>query len=223
MSEALVLMLDRFAARLGIDKVRSYGKSQGLLAPDILIDERNLEAGDDYILVQCCIDFCNWCLLEAALLVEEVNPAAWKSYFVDFYLAQVNNGGHGQFAGNSLMRANELDFISQGLTAMGADDFLEVFSEFRSAMEGDPSLRRNVIAGGGFGDIPPVIRDLDRRFFALSGTQRLIGKNSAWLRSSGALKPVALDDLRRRKALVLASSRLRPRRMAAAAFRGRRR
>ncbi len=193
----------------------SHQLRQGILASEILVDARDAKSDSADVIVEICIDFCNWCRQDAALLVEEVCAGAWKSYYVDFYLAQVNNGGHGQFAGNSSMRPAELDFIDQGLAAMGAADFLSVFRDFRSAMDADPILLEAVIEGGGFGDIPPVIQALDNRFFTLKGTQRLLGQNAAWLKSLPSWTPLELDELRRRKAAILTANRFRSERMTA--------
>lgn len=216
MTERLAATIDRWAEAVGIDREYSYGRHQGLVAAEILVDERDVGPdGDDYGPVQACIDFCNWCRGDAALRIDETCLDAWVAYYVDFYLAQVNNGGHGQFAHNLDMDPDALDCIAKGLAAMGAVDFLAVFTDFRAAMDADPDLRRVTMEGAGFGEIPPTIGSLDDRFFELNGTWRLIGLNAAWLRSLKTWTPLPPDELRARKAAVLAGNRLHARRQAA--------
>lgn len=216
MPKSFAATIDRWAETIGIDREYSYGRYQGVVAADILVDERDVDPDDDdYGPVQACIDFCNWCRGDAALRIDETCLDAWVAYYVDFYLAQVNNGGHGQFAHNLGMDPDALDCIARGLAAMGAVDFLAVFSDFRAAMDTDVALRRETMEGAGFGKIPPIIRSLDDRFFKLDGTWRLIAQNAAWLRSLKAWTPLPPDELRARKAAVLASNHLHARRQAA--------
>ncbi|MGR4862827.1 DMP19 family protein [Caulobacter sp. LARHSG274] len=216
MPESVSTLVDRWAENIGIDRTYSYGRHLGLVAPEILVDERDVGPdGDDYGPVQACIDFCNWCRHDAALRIDETCPDAWVAYYVDFYLAQVNNGGHGQFAHNLDMDPDALDSIARGLAAMGANDFLAVFEDFRAAVDTDPALRRVTMEGGGFGKIPPIIESLDDRFFKLDGTWRLIAQNAAWLMSLAAWTPLPVEALRARRAAVLASNPLYARRLAA--------
>ncbi|MBU1383640.1 MAG: DMP19 family protein [Alphaproteobacteria bacterium] len=187
------------------------GKSKAataVLAPDILVDVRDVGPGtDSYAPVQACIDFCNWCRQDAGLGLEEVAPDAWRCYFVDYYRAQVSNGGHAQFAGNSGLRPRVLDFIAEGLKAMEASEFLEIFEEFRHAMDRDPALRRRTVESGGFGDIPDVIEALDRRFFALNSIWLLVEHTSAWVTTRPTWTPLPPSELAARKTAILAGSR----------------
>lgn len=199
-----------FSSLLALLTPRRSKAATAVLAPEILVDARDVGPGtDSYAPVQACIDFCNWCRQEAGLELAEVAPDAWRCYFVDYYRAQVSNGGHAQFAGNSGLRPQELDFIAEGLRAMEATEFSGIFEEFRRAMDRNPVLRRKTVESGGFGDIPDVIQALDRRFFALNDIWQLVDRTSAWVTTRPTWTPLPPDELARRKATILAGSRSR--------------
>jgi hypothetical protein len=162
------------------------------------------------------IEFVNWAHNHAALIAGEFPQEALFSYHVDYYLAQVNNGGHGQYAGNTSWTAVNVGACERGLRAMGADDYLAIFTEFRKFMDADAERAASVIAYCGFDHIEPEVRELDSRFFALNGADQLIAKNSTWLKTSPRLKPMTSQALDTAKEMITASNKLRAQRIAEA-------
>src|SRR5713226_504547 len=79
-------------------------------------------------IVESNISFLN-ALFEEYLTAEEVSADALRSYCVDYYLAQVNNGGFSQFVYNSRWSPQVVSFVREGLQAMEAKLHLEVFEE----------------------------------------------------------------------------------------------
>ncbi len=177
---------------------------QSLIAPDILVPEN--AAADDTDLVAGVIDFVNWAVDHASLVSGEIAPEAFWAYHADYYLAQVNNGGHGQFAHNSRMGEQTLDNCRKGLVAMGATDYVGIFDDFMAIMNGDVARAKAIQDGSGFGNVDPEIKELDRRFFALKTMTAL---SAAWLRGLPNLRPLPADRLNAEREAVIARNPLR--------------
>jgi len=92
------------------------------------------------------------------------------------------------------MKPATLALIEEGLTSIGARDFLEIFRIFLAVMA-SPEIARATMATGGFGRTPDEIRRLDERFFVLNGTDHLIEQNARWVRALPILAPMKLERL----------------------------
>jgi hypothetical protein len=197
----------------------AFQRAQGLLAPEILVTKAEHRAGDPDVLPDAVIHFCNWCLEEAWLVRDEVQPDAWLIYHSSYYIAQVNNGGHGQFAGNSRMMPGVLDDIEAGLDRLGLDDLLAVFRRFRGGLAADSRLKQAAMEGYGFGDIPDAIRGVDDAFFASADPERFHREASRWLQDARSVLPLTPREIRARQEAILASNKLLGRRRAEASRR----
>ncbi|KAF1016500.1 MAG: hypothetical protein GAK29_04527 [Acinetobacter bereziniae] len=71
-----------------------------MLIDNILISKQSLESDDHYDVIMSNIDTLNE-LFEHYIEYDEMSAEALYSYFVDYYLAQVNNGGFSQFVYNT--------------------------------------------------------------------------------------------------------------------------
>lgn len=152
------------------------------LAPNILVLKCDFQDSDPTVLPNAVISFCNWCIHEADLPSDCVQPDAWLLYCTSFYVGQVCNGGHGQFAGNSGMDHAFLAEVDAGLEAFGLNELRENFDQFFSIMLADQALYDKVVDGCGFGDIPSVIRALDDKFLDLFDADQFSQRASEWLR-----------------------------------------
>jgi hypothetical protein len=56
-----------------------------------------------------------------------VSHDALLSYYVDYYLAEVNNGGFAQFVYNTAWKPRVVALVKQGLSAIGALKHAELF------------------------------------------------------------------------------------------------
>jgi hypothetical protein len=153
-----------------------------LLAPDILVLKSDFQSPDPTVLPNAVIAFCTWCVDELGLPHDTVQPDAWLIYHTDFYVGQVRNGGHGQFAGNSRMDRAVLVAVDAGLEALGLDDLGAIFGRFVSVMATDRALYNQAVDGCGFGDIPAAIKALDDAFFASHDADQFNQRTSDWLR-----------------------------------------
>jgi hypothetical protein len=165
------------------------------------------------------VEFCRWCTEEAWLTREEVQPDAWLILHPSYYISQIRNGGHGQFAGNTGMKPEVLDDVEAGLERLGLSDLHAIFRRFRDALDADPALKRKTMEGYGFGDVPDVIRDLDDAFDKSEDPKRFYPRAESWLREAPTVVALTPREIRARQAAILASNRLLDRRRAEASRR----
>lgn len=163
---------------------------QGLIAPAIVVPQAAVDGAAEG-LVQANVDFVNAMLEKSALLPGEFSPQAFYSHYADYYLAQVLNGGHGQYARNSKWNETIVRAAAFGLHAMGATGQLAILERFAAIMNGkDRKRARLIIEGGGFGKLDPGVEALDEEFYALQTSTPLAPLNAAWLKSLPQLTPV---------------------------------
>ena len=70
----------------------------------IYVSQQSFDDEDEYEIVSSNIDLLN-ALLNEYLNEDEIHPASLQSYYVDYYHAQVHNGGFSQFVYN-IVRTN---------------------------------------------------------------------------------------------------------------------
>ena len=148
------------------------------IVKELILPREAAESSDPYELISCNIKFLNY-MLETGQFqpVEMIQEPIW-SYQVDYYLGQVNNGGHEQYVGNSGIATGKM-----GPT-------------IEATQRGLPGMARG-------------LEDLDERFFALAGTDRLIRQNRDFLLSLKSLRLVTYETWQAELDAVL---RLNPRR-----------
>jgi tetratricopeptide (TPR) repeat protein len=198
---------------------RKKEPSQGLLAPEILVTREDLRSRVPDSLPDAVIGFCRWCIGEAWLIREEVQPDAWLIFHSSYYMGEVYNGGHGQFAGNTGMNPAVLDDVEAALEKLGLRELHANFRRFRRVLEADPALKQKVIRGGGFGDVPEVIRKLDDAFDASPEPAQYNSRASKWLKEAPTVAVLTPREIRARKAAILASNTLLDQRRAQASWR----
>ena len=94
----------------------------------IVVLEASVAHDDPGEIVGSNVWFVN-ALLEEYLTTDEIASAALRSYYVDYYLAQVNNGGFSQFVYNSQWHPLVIRFTREGMRAVKARRHLEVFEK----------------------------------------------------------------------------------------------
>ena len=102
---------------------------------------------------------------EAKFRRDELPQDALRAFHVDYYIGQVNNGGHGQFAHNSGWDEYVLRDIGDGLAAIGPAAAAEIFKSLQTYAVREPVRFQRALEAGGFGEIDPFIETLDQRFF----------------------------------------------------------
>ena len=89
---------------------------------DRILIHRNLwDSKDACDRVQGLVDWVNRVRFDCFYEEEEIPATALQSYYVDYYLTEVYNGGLSQFVFNSRWNPKTIAFVRDGLAAMGAD------------------------------------------------------------------------------------------------------
>ncbi len=96
--------------------------------PSVIVSDQSVANADPCAIVYSNIELVN-ALFGEHLRADEIAPDALRSYYVDYYLAQVNNGGFSQFVYNSHWSPLMNGFIRDGLAAMKAVGHLALFNE----------------------------------------------------------------------------------------------
>ena len=160
--------------------------------------------GSDADVVDANVDVVN--AMYAELLdVEEIAPAALRSYYVDFYLTQALGGGFAQYVFTSPEREDIDAHIRAGLEGMGAGGHLDLFNRTVAAFDAlseedaeaylDRDADLDADLDGATGGVPDAVRhleELDVEFETLLETEDITTLNAAWLRGQPDL--LVLDD-----------------------------
>lgn len=196
--------------------------SQGLLAPEIWVTRAEIRSRYPDTMLFAVVGFCHWCMGEAWLIREEVQPDAWLIFDTSTYISEVRNGGHGQYAGNTGMRPEVLDAVEAALERLGLSELHGIFRRFRNVLDADPALKRKTMEGYGFGDIPDVINNLDDAFYKSEDPKRFYPRAESWLKEAPTVVALSPREIRARQAAILASNTRLDQRRAAASRRSRR-
>jgi hypothetical protein len=157
--------------------------------------ERAANPGKEYVLVSAVVDFVNAMMSQGLYSRYEIPARALQAYHSDYYLAQVNNGGHHQLihnCGGNLKYA--VPDIRGGLSGMNAETHLGVFEEMAALLARFPDGRALLAAPEG-----NSLNALDTRFYALEKTMPMSRLSSAWISSWSELR--VMEDAAARKAI----------------------
>jgi hypothetical protein len=119
----------------------------------------------DYALVQAVVKFFHAMTQQGLYSRFELAPRALQAFHADFYLAQVNHGGHSQFIHNCFQNLPVvLADVHAGLMGMNAQRFPPIFEHAAAwiAANSDEVKKQTGFAGGG----APLLDELDSAFMA---------------------------------------------------------
>ena len=159
----------------------------------IIVSENSFNDNDPYKIIGSNISVVN-VLREEGTDIEEIHDDAMLSYYVDFYLAQYNNGNFSQFVWNSKWDEELIENIAIGLEEMGAEKHLQFYEEQCAKVENLSEEELDAFLDGEyFGENPT--RDLlnNDAFFDID--EKLIELNSKWLKNHPDLKVYSIDDM----------------------------
>lgn len=164
----------------------------------VIVSQASLASDDPYDIVYSNITFLN-ALQSEHFADAELSADALRSYFVDYYLAQVNNGGFSQFVYNSGWEENTVVAVREGLQAMGATEHHELFRKSASIVDQlGPDGLKNYLASEYFGENEQrdILNAFNDKFFELCEREDLIQLNSDWLRSLPNLVVMTVDEMK---------------------------
>jgi uncharacterized protein DUF4375 len=168
------------------------------LDSSVIVSDQSVASADPYDVVYSNIELVN-ALFGEHLRADEIAPDALRSYYVDYYLAQINNGGFSQFVYNSHWSPLMNAFIREGLLAMKAVGHLALFNESAALVDRLGADRLQTFFESEYFDTNAERDALDannERFYALSETEDLIALNAAWLRSLPGLTARTADEIK---------------------------
>jgi len=152
----------------------------------IALSDTSYESSDPRAVIESVISFVNG-LLEQYLTLEEIPVDAVRSYYVDYYLAQVENGGFSQFVHNCGWDPVVVARVREGLHVMGAARHLALFERAARVLDGFKAEQLTAYLDGDyFGD--NADRDalddaITEEIITLCEIEDLTLLNSRWLRS----------------------------------------
>lgn len=165
----------------------------------VILTVENTAASDEDI-VNANVSVVN-AMYQALLGFEEIAPNALSSYFVDFYLTQVLDGGFAQYVFMSPDRA-ELDaYVREGFKGMGANGHLELFNRTTTLFDALSQDDAEAYLDGEFdgegrrSEGVQNMETLDGEFEALLEAENVTGLNAAWLRGQDGLLVVSGSEL----------------------------
>ena len=164
----------------------------------VIVSDQSFASADPFDIVSSNIEVVN-ALFGEHLRVDELAPDALRSYYVDYYLAQVNNGGFAQFVYNSHWSPLMNAFIREGLLAMKAVGHLALFNESAALVERLGADRLQTFFESEYFGTNAERDSLDannERFYTLSESEELVALNAAWLRSLAGLKVMTTDEIK---------------------------
>ena len=164
----------------------------------VIVSDQSFASTDPYDIISSNIELVN-ALFGEYLRPEEIAPDALRSYYVDYYLAQVENGGFSQFVYNSRWSPIMNGLIREGLVAMKAVRHLALFNESAVLVERLGADRLQTYFESEYFGSNAERDTLDAnndRFSTLSESEDLVALNAAWLRSLPGLEVKTTDEIK---------------------------
>ncbi len=156
--------------------------------PDIMsvvVSKEAFDSSDPEEIVGSNISFLN-ALFSHYMTVAEVSQAGMRSYYVDYYLAQIGNGGFSQFVYNSRWREQTITYVREGLREIGSTRHAILFERGADILDSmGPEKRLEFFESDYFGDNEErdFLNTFDDAFWKLSEEEDLLRLNATWLRA----------------------------------------
>lgn len=147
---------------------------------DALEAARELEKAE--YLTGAVVDYVNEVQRAGVYTRHELPAVAMQAYHADYYLAQVYNGGHSQFIGNTgpaQLPTTAGDALA-ALKAMGADVQHQILLEMMEWVETHPD---QAAAQDGFTQRARALKALDTRFYEAERRQPMMPLAARWIAS----------------------------------------
>lgn len=160
----------------------------------IIVSQQSLDSEDTYDIIMSNIDSLNEAF-NRYLDYDDVSVAALQSYHVDYYLAQVENGGFSQFVYNTRWDSKIVGWVRDGLIAMQAKKHAALFEKSAAILnQFTPEQLAQYLEGEYFGENHQrdSLSQFDDAFYNLNEREDLIEINSQWLKKHPQLK--VLDE-----------------------------
>lgn len=165
--------------------------------PAVIVSKDSFDNPDVYAVVHSNITFVN-ALRSSYFTSQELAPDALRSYYVDYYLAQVNNGGFSQFVYNSGWNAEMVRTVREGLAAMEARQHLTLFergADLVNALGTDGLQAYLEDDYWDENDTRDQLNSISEEFYRISEQEELVELNARWLRSLPHLQVLTIPQM----------------------------
>ena len=164
-------------------------KPTGILLPKDLLDE------PPHVAAQAVVDYVN-VLREQLWTDEEIPEVAWAIYYADYYLTEVENGGHSQFLYNARPRELVVRLAEEGLRMVGAQRIAEILAEALALVAAEPELLERLTRAQYFGasrDVAPRFAEVDEALWSVPDDMSWLTLCHRWLRDSPEVERLDRD------------------------------
>ncbi|MCR5888423.1 DMP19 family protein [Hymenobacter sp. J193] len=175
----------------------SVPSSTGPVDSSVIVSKDSFDNPDAYAVVYSNITFVN-ALRSSYFTNQELAPDALRSYYVDYYLAQVNNGGFSQFVYNSGWDADMVRTVREGLASMEARQHLALFERGAQLIDGLGAAGLQAYLEDdywGDNDTRDELNSIGDEFFQLSEQEDLVDLNARWLRGLPNLRVLTIPQM----------------------------
>lgn len=163
----------------------------------IIVSNTSTQSDDIYAIIQSNITFINL-LIEEGLSYDQCNKNAVTSYFIDYYLAQMNNGAFAQYIYNIKNNISIHKIVEDGLDMIGATKHLQLFKKQMSLFDNLTNDQKNLFFQSqlfGENTIRDTLNVYTSEFFDVSQKENLIQLNHNFLINNSELKPLSIDKM----------------------------
>ncbi len=159
----------------------------------IVVTAQSMASDDARDVIQSNIDYVNM-LFSEQLNESEISHDAFVSYYVDYYLAQINNGGFAQFVANTGWNAAIVNLVREGLQSMAAPGHAALFEQGAAGVAALGDRLDAFLASEFFGKNAErdQLNAVSDGFYALEKKESLEQRNAAWIRARPDL--VVVDE-----------------------------
>jgi len=184
----------------------------------VVVSQTSFDSDEPYDILMSNITFLN-AQLHEHLTTEELAGDGLRSYYVDYFMSQILNGGFSQFVYNSGWEPQLITFVREGFSAMKAAMHSALLDQAEQLLEelGEERLQ-TFYSSDYFGDNPErdELAKLDDKFIALDEQENLIELNANWIRSRPNLIVIPVSEMKEEVEKRAAAIPNRDERMAAA-------
>lgn len=163
---------------------------------NIIISQNSVNSKELYDIVYSNVTVVNL-LLDQGLEEKDLHKDALASYYADYYLAQVENGGFSQFVYNSRWQKIVNDRITYGLEQMGATKHLALFNKLREKVDAIPNDEiQKYFESEYFGEneMRDTLNNLDDdTFFNLN--ENISDLNGMWLKNHKDVQILSIENM----------------------------
>jgi len=150
------------------------------------------QPGNGQALVNAVVHFVNDAMDAGVYTRDELPAVAMQTYHADYYLAQVENGGHSQFIGNvgDMLPLTSADALA-GPKAMGAHAQYDVLTAMTAWVKANPE---EAAIQNGFSVRAKLLNKLDKRFQAAEREAPISEVSANWIAGWPELRIVETDQ-----------------------------